>query len=162
MCSRQTLGPAVLGLALLLPAAWPASAAAQQVYKNVSSAKLEQILNDLGISYKKTNGNREGIHFYDYTRNGYKIRLHNYEGKDLWIDALWSDPLTLEDCNRWNVRAKFSRAVLLDNSGKKTVSLENQFDCLGGTTDAFVRQFVVRFDGEVRDFAQFIQNAQAR
>jgi len=158
MYPRRVLGLVVLGLALALPA----PATAQQVFKNVSSQKIEQILGDLGISYKKSNGNREGIHFYDYTRNGFKVRLHNYEGKDLWIDALWSDPLTMEDCNRWNIRAKFSRAVLLNQNNKNTVSLENQYDCLGGCTDAIIRQFVLRFDNEVRDFASFIQNSLPR
>ncbi len=158
MCPRKVLGPVVLGLFLTLAPAAPA----QAVYKNVSSQTVERILGDLGIQYKKSNGNKEGIHFYDYTRNGFKIRLHNYNGQDLWIDALWSDPLTMEDCNRWNVRAKFSRAVLLNNQGKNVVSLENQFDCLGGVTDAIVRQFIVRFDNEVRDFAEFIRNSGAR
>jgi hypothetical protein len=163
MCSRKVLGPAVLGLAALgLALLLPRPATAQQVYKNISSAKLEQILTDLGITYKKSNGNREGIHFYDYTRNNFKIRLHNYDGKDLWIDALWSDPLTMEDCNRWNVKAKFSRAVLLNQNGKNTVSLENQFDVLGGCTDPFVRQFITRFDTEVGNFASFIQSTLPR
>ncbi len=158
MCPRKVLGPVVLGLVL----AFAPDASAQAVYKNVSVQTVERILNELGIQYKKSNGNKEGIHFYDYTRNGFKIRLHNYNGQDLWIDALWSDPLTIEDCNRWNVRAKFSRAVLLNNNGKNVVSLENQFDCLGGVTDAIVRQFIVRFDGEVRDFAEFIRSSGAR
>jgi len=146
------------GFVLLLPLA----AHAQQVYKNVPSDRLEKILADLKIEYKKSQGNNASIHFYDYTRNGFKIRLHNYEGKDLWIDALFSDRMSPEDINRWNVRAKFSRAVLLTNNDKTTVSLENQYDVLGGCTDAIVRQFIVRFDNEVRDFADFIKKTQPR
>ncbi len=80
----------------------------------------------------------------------------------MWIDAVFTDKMSADDANRWNVRAKFSRCVLLNTNDKATVSLENQFDCLGGCTDAIVRQFVVRFDGEVRDFVEFVKNAQAR
>src|SRR5258708_29090037 len=141
MSSLRVLGPvsvaAVMGFA--------ACAHAQQVYRNLASSKLEKILTDLSIDYKKTNGDKDGIHFYDFRGNGYKIRLHNYHGKDLWIDAVFTDQLSAEDVNRWNVRAKFSRCVLLSANDKITVSLENQYDCLGGCTDAIVRQFVVRF-----------------
>jgi hypothetical protein len=148
------LGPVVVGLCLLLPLS--AHAQQAQVFKNVSSDHLERILNEMGIQYKKSFGNKEGIHFYDFTRNGFKIRLHNYNGMDLWIDALFSDPLTIEDCNRWNIRAKFSRCVYLQQNGKNTISLENQYDCLGGCTDAIIRQFILRFDGELKDFSNFV------
>src|SRR3974377_1825978 len=155
-------GTVSIVLALLVAIASPAGG--QQVYKSVTTDKLEKILAELKVDYKKTSGDKANVHFYDFTRNGFKIRLHNYEGKDLWIDALFTDPVAPEDVNRWNVRAKFSRAVLLKdkNAGKTTVSLENQFDCTGGCTDAFVRQFIVRFDGEVRDFAEFVRKTMPR
>lgn len=149
----------VIGLVSLLPA----TASAQEVYKNIGSARLEKILADLNIDFKKTNGNKEGIHHYDFTRNGFKIRLINYEGKDLWIDTSSSDRLSPEDVNRWNVQAKFSRCVLVVNNDRTTLSLENQFDCLGGCTDAIVRQFIVRFDGELNRFSEFLRdNRQPR
>jgi hypothetical protein len=158
MRTQSLLGATALGLILLLPI----SATAQQVYKNVSSDKIERILGDLNIEYKKSKGNKDGIHFYDFTRNGFKVRLHNYNGQDLWIDALFTDPMSPEDANRWNIRAKFSRVVLMDVNGKKTVSLENQFDCAGGCTDPIVRQFVNRFDNEVQTFADYVKNSQPR
>ena len=142
-------------LALLL-AARPGGAQDAEVYKNVSSQRLEKILDGLEIRYKKTPGPKDGIHYYDFTRNNYKIRLHNYNGQDLWIDCLFKDRVALEDVNRWNVRAKFSRAVQVKDGDKVSVSLENQIDCLGGTTDAFIRQFILRFDGEIRDFVNFV------
>ncbi len=152
--------PTVLALALTIAA--PARAQEQPVYKNVSSATLERILGDLKIQYKKTAGDKEGFFYYEFDRNGFRIRLHNYAGKDLWLEALSSDRLSLEDVNRWNQRAKFSRCVLLKNNSKMTVSLESQLDCLGGCTDAIVRQFIQRFDGEVRSFATFVSDTLAR
>jgi hypothetical protein len=144
---------------------FPAAALAQTpqlVYKNVSSETLERILKDINIQYKKSAGNKQGLFYYEYTRNNFTLRLHNYEGKDIWIEALFTDRMSLEDVNRWNVRAKFSRCVLLNSDAKTTVSLENQLDCLGGCTDAILRQFIVRFDSEVRDFADFVKNSQPR
>jgi len=158
--SMIPLRPILFGLALAI--VLPAAAQEQPVYKKVPSATLERVLGDLNIQYKKTAGDREGFFYYQFERNGYRIRLHNYAGKDLWLEALASDRLSLEDVNRWNQRAKFSRCVLLDQNGKKTVSLESQLDCLGGVTDAIVRQFIQRFDGEVRSFAKFVDGALAR
>ncbi len=146
---------------LAIPAAAPAQAQ-QPVYRNVSSDTLERILKDLQITYKKTPGNKQGVFYYEYTHNNYTIRLHNYEGKDLWIEALFADRLPLAEVNGWNIRAKFSRCALLQSGGKTSMSLENQLDCLGGCTDAIVRQFVVRFDHEVRNFADYVKNTQAR
>lgn len=147
------LGP-VLGGLLLLAAAGAAQEA--KVYRNVSTEKLEQILKGLDVDFKKSAGPKAGIHYYDFTRNNFKVRLHNYDGQDLWIDCIFSDKLSLEDVNRWNVKAKFSRAVLVKDGDKSSVSLENQLDCLGGVTDAIVRQFITRFDGEVKNFVQFV------
>jgi hypothetical protein len=153
MSPRMLLGPLVLFAVL----GSPLSAPAQQVYKNVSSEAVERVLRDLGIDHKKTQGKKDTIHNYDYKRNGYNIRLVNYEGKDLWIQAEFTYQLSLDDVNRWNVRAKFSRLVLLQNSTTKQnyVSLETQYDCSAGCTDGIIRQFVNRFDGEIRDFVDF-------
>ena len=127
----------------------------KQVYRNVVPEKLEAILMAMKIDYKKVKGKADGIWFYDFERNDYKIRLHNYQGNDLWIDAHFNDKLPLEEVNKWNVRAKFSRAVQL-TSGKQTVSLESQIDCVGGVTDGIIRQFIQRFDGELMQFSKFL------
>jgi hypothetical protein len=127
---------------------------APKVYRKVSPETLEAILKDLKIDAAKSQGKVDGIHFYDYAKNDFKIRLHNYQGKDLWIDAQFPDKLSLENVNKWNVMAKFSRAVRLKSDGEP-VALEAQLDCLGGTTDAIVRQFIERFDGELIQFSKY-------
>lgn len=95
-----------------------------KVYRNVTADKLESILKDLKITFQKIKGKDEGILFYDFERNNFKIRLHNYHGKDLWIDAHFTDKLKLDEINRWNIQAKFSRAVLLTGTDRSTVSVE--------------------------------------
>ncbi len=127
----------------------------KKVYRLVAPEKLEAILKDMKITYDKTKGKEDGIAFYDYEKAGQKIRLHNYQGKDLWIDAQSTDKMTLDDVNKWNVRAKFSRAVKLKGD-KESVSLEAQLDCIGGVTDGIIRQFIERFDGELAQFSKFI------
>jgi Putative bacterial sensory transduction regulator len=127
-----------------------------KVQRSVSSARLEGILKDMNIKYEKTAGKEEGIHFYDFERNTFRIRLHNYQGKDLWIDVRFNDQMTLKEINEWNIRAKFSRAVLIKEGDKQSTSLEAQIDCLGGITDGMIRQFILRFDGEIKSFVQFL------
>jgi hypothetical protein len=127
----------------------------KKVYRNVSSEKLEAILKDMKLDFKKTKGKADGIWFYDFEKNDYKIRLHNYQGNDLWIDAHFNDKLLPVDVNNWNIRAKFSRAVQL-KEGRQAVSLEAQLDCVGGVSDGIIRQFVNRFDGELAQFSKFL------
>src|SRR6202012_5216017 len=69
----------------------------KKIVHNVTPERVEAILKDLGIEYKKSAGKTEGIQFYDFERNNYKIRLHNYQGKDLWIDAFFSDAMSAEE-----------------------------------------------------------------
>ena len=128
----------------------------EKVYRNVTSDRLEVVLKELGVEYKKVPGKAEGVHAYDFERNNFKVRLYNYQGKDLWVDAFFSDGLTLEEVNQWNSRAKFSRAVLIKANEKPAVSLESQLDCMGGVSDGMVRQFVRRFDGEIAQFVKYL------
>src|SRR4051794_25189351 len=145
-----------LAVALLVVAGLVAGAQEGPVYHEVTTEKLEAILKKLDIDFKKVKGKEEGIHFYDFERNKYKVRLHNYQGKDLWIDAHFSDKADLAEVNQWNVRAKFSRAVLLKGEDPPGLSLESQLDCVGGTSDAIIRQFILRFDGEIAQFVKFL------
>jgi len=152
MCRSKFMLAAVGALAMAVSVG-----SGQEVVRKVTSEKLEGILKEMNITYKKTAGKNDGVFFYDYERNSINIRLHNYNGKDLWIDAVFSDKMTLEEINRWNIRAKFSRAVLIkDANNKETVSLESQIDCQGGITDDIIKLFVNRFDNELAEFRRFI------
>ena len=151
------LFPRVLALALVavcLPAA--AQEKKATVYRNVSTEKIEGILTGMNIDFNKVEGKAKGIWFYDFERNNFKVRLHSYQGKDLWIDVVFTDKISLEEINGWNVRAKFSRAVQVKNNDRTTTSLESQLDCEGGVTDGMIRQFILRFDGEIKTFVQYL------
>jgi len=147
----------LLALLTLNPSLFGQAPVQDKVQRSVSSAKLERILADMKIKYeKKSNAKSEGVHFYDFERGNFKVRLHNYNGRDLWLDVQFTDKITPEEVNQWNVRAKFSRAVLIKDGAKQSTSLETQIDCEGGITDGMIRQFIVRFDGEVKSFVQFL------
>jgi hypothetical protein len=148
-------GLAVFGFILLLPAAAPAQ---ERVFKTVSGNLLEQLLSGMNIQYRKSKGSRDGISLYDYTnRDNHNIRLQNFDGKDLWIEYDLNGGASLDEVNSWNVRAKFSRAVLVRDKNRTHVSLEFQLDCLGGVTEGMIRQLINRFDGEIRDFHKHLK-----
>ena len=139
---------------------WCAVAAGQSravVHQSVSNDKLETILKDLGAQYQKEAGKKEGFFTYRFERRGYKVRLDNYGGADLWIEADFSDKASPDFVNRWNMRAMFSRAVLVKSGTRPMISLESQIDCSLGVTDGMVRQFIERFDTEIGSFVRFLK-----
>ncbi|MCS7046005.1 MAG: YbjN domain-containing protein [Gemmataceae bacterium] len=156
MLRTDRLVVSLAGLTLTACAATAQEPAKTKVARHVPSEKLEAILRDMGIKYEKSSGKDKGIDYYDFQRHDVKVRLHNYHGKDLWLDVPFTDQLSLEDVNAWNMRSKFSRAVQLTNGPRTITSLEAQLDCLGGVTDAMIRQFIKRFDSEIQAFVQFL------
>jgi molybdenum cofactor biosynthesis enzyme MoaA len=143
-----------LSLCLLVPMVGRSQ---NKVYNNVSNETVEKVLKSLELKFDK--GERKvkdnAVAYYDFKRDEISYRLFNY-GSDLWIETPIEQKLKLEDINRWNAQAKFSRAVLIDQKDKASISLEAQIDCLGGVTDAVIKQFVTRFDEETKKFVQFV------
>jgi hypothetical protein len=152
---RLSLCASMTGLALVLA---PAAVEGQKVkvFRILSNEHLEKILKEAEIDFKKVPAKEEGVTFYDYERGSYKLRLHSYAGRDLWLESIFpmAPPETL---NRWNQRTKFSRAVLVKEDEGDSTSLEVQLDCTGGVTDGMLLRFLRRFDGEVQAFAKFIK-----
>lgn len=148
--------PGALTIGLL--AVWlagQASAEKQKVHRNVASEHLEGILKELDIPFKKSTGKTEGIVFYDFEKNKVKFRLHNYNGNDLWIDAVYRG-VPLEHVNRWNRKTLSSRAVLFKGEKLSSTYLECQLDCQGGATDGMIRRFIQRFEVDAEAFDKFI------
>lgn len=126
-----------------------------KVHPRVTPEMLEGVLKGLELTFKKET-EKEGVHGYVFQRGDTRIRLVNYDGGDLWIEVVFDKKLPLERVNEWNATAKYSRCVLLDNEAKSTTSLEMQLDCINGVTEGMVRQFLVRFGGELKEFVKFI------
>jgi Putative bacterial sensory transduction regulator len=142
-----------LTLCLLLPeSGWSQN----KVYRNVSNDAVEKILQSLELKYQKDERKDKDsvVMFFDFTRDNQAFRLYNYR-TDLWIECTFEKKLKPEDINRWNSEAKFSRLVLIEQKDKTILSLESQIDCLGGVTDAVIKQYINRFNEEAKKFAKF-------
>ena len=137
---------------LLVPAAGEGQK--EKVFRNISGKHLETILKEMDISFKKIPGKKDGIFFYDFERGKLKLRLHNYQGSDLWIDAIFPK-VSLENINAWNQKTRFSRAVLFKDDDRDSTSLEAQLDCVGGVTEGMIRRFISRFEEDVQAFSKY-------
>lgn len=126
-----------------------------RVMPKVTAEALEGVLKSLELMYKKET-EKDKVDAYTFQRGDTKIRLVNYGGEDLWIEAVFDKKITLPQANQWNTEAKYTRCVLLENDGKFTASFEMQLDCSRGVTDGMMRQFLIRFGGELKEFQKFI------
>lgn len=127
-----------------------------QLFSPVTNQKLEAILKSLSIEYEKNELKNEQGFYYDFESNNFKIRLVNFAGKDLMIDAHFKK-IPLEDLNKWNLDKKFIRAVYYNARGTEYSALESNLDCEIGTTDGILRNFIVGFQEDVKQFAKYVQ-----
>jgi hypothetical protein len=130
--------------------------AQSKVYRSVSDGTVEKILQSLEVKYAKEERKHKDatIMFFDFKRGDHSFRLYNYQS-DLWIECTYERAMKAEEINRWNADAKFSRLVMIEQKDKTILSLESQLDCLGGVTDALIRQYINRFEEEAKRFAKF-------
>jgi Putative bacterial sensory transduction regulator len=134
----------------------------EETFKNVASDRLERILRDLNIDFRKTPDRKtNNIFYYDFERNNFKIRLTNFGGQDLMIDCAYA-AAPLAKVNQWNIKRTYVRAVFYpgSNNTKPVTTLESNLDCLGGTTDGIIRYFISSFDGEVKAFDEFLRESK--
>jgi hypothetical protein len=129
----------------------PAVAPAQEVFKEVSAQRLEGILGNMGIQYKKFDAGN-GVTYYDFTSKNLILRLTNFNGKDLMID-IYLPAIDTKAVNDWNMKAKFSRVYLRkDAKGKDSVVLASNLDVTGGVTEDTIKHFIRGFDKEIAAF----------
>lgn len=136
----------------------PSSAMPQaKITRTATNEMVEKVLLGLEIKYQKAERKDKDavVSYYDFKRGEQSYRLYNYVN-DLWIESIFEKQIKIEEVNLWNSQAKFTRLVQIDMKDKTSLSLESQLDCLGGVTEAGVRQFVNRFDREANDFSKFI------
>lgn len=145
---------------LLLFLVGVAHAQEEKIYKKLTSDETEGLLKKFAIDFKKADSNTPGTYFYDFKRQKFEVRLYHFEGKDLMLDSVFQK-MPIERVNEWNIRAKFSRACLQKNPKGDYVTLESNFDLVGGVTEGAIKQFILSFDEELKTFAAFFGESAA-
>ena len=87
---------------------------------------------------------------------GHAVQPLRLQAIERLIDAHFKK-VSLEDINRWNVEKKFIRAVYYNVKGTEYSVLEMNLDCEVGTTDGILRNFIVGFHEDVKQFAKYVQ-----
>ncbi len=120
------------------------------------------MLSSLRIEFKKSDhAAQSGVHYYDFKRGSFNLRLTYYNGKDLMLDNQFNRGVPLEKLNDWNKKAKFSRASLHQDKQGPFLMLEYNLDLVGGVTRGAIREYLAQFDKECAGFERFLATAAA-
>jgi hypothetical protein len=128
----------------------------EQVVRNLTPEKLEKFLQGQKLQFKKEAVPKEDIFYFTFTRGKFEVRLTSFAGKDLMLDCMFK-AMTLDKINRWNIDAKFSRVSLHKDANNVPYSvLEYNLDLSGGVTLDALKQYLVRYDEELKNFDTYV------
>ncbi len=135
-----------------------AQAQNDKIYRGLSPAEAEFLLKELKVEFKSSSSKKGDEHYFDFTRNSYRIRLAHYSRDELMLDCVFRGA-PIEKVNQWNTFTRVCRASYhKDPTGEFTI-LEYGLDTSGGVTAGAIKQFISRFDDELKKFDKFIGNA---
>jgi hypothetical protein len=126
-----------------------------RVFRALAPVEAEKLLRGLKIDFKKSSSKKGDQQFFDFQRQNYRIRLTQFSPQDLLLDCVFRS-LPIDKVNEWNTMTKLSRAsVHKDASGDFTL-LEYGLDLSGGATDGTIKQYIARFEDELKKYDEFI------
>ena len=112
----------------------PALAAAQTIYETITPAKLEVIMDDMGLDVNKDDDS------VDWNINGHNVVVFvGPNNESIQFYCYWRDEVTRSKINDWNRTTRFSRAYL-DGDGDPVLELD--LDIVGGVTEARIQDFI--------------------
>jgi primary-amine oxidase len=145
------LGIGGLALAFIPAAPIPGQNPGAAAPGKISTTSVEGALTDLRIRYQKRALAGPGQLAYVLDWNGRPVTLFYFNGDALMLQHARAR-VPVEKVNDWNVKAVFSRAY----NGPKDSLLELALDGKAGATSAMIKQFLGRFDEELRNFTAFL------
>ena len=150
--SSRTIVPALVIFVLVTPALY---AQDDKVFRALAPDATEKLLTDLKIEYKKTSSKKGDEHYFDFARNNFRIRLTQFTADEFMLDCVFRN-LPGDKVNDWNSLTRFARvSAHKDTTGDFTL-MEYGLDISGGATVGTIKQFIVRFDEELRKFDKFV------
>ena len=126
-----------------------------KVFRSLTPEATEKLLQEFKIEFKKTSSKKGDEHYYDFMREGFRVRLSYFSPQEMMLDCVFRG-LSIEKVNAWNASTRLSRATFhKDVSGDFTI-LEYGLDISGGATAGTMKQFVVRFDEELKKYDKLV------
>jgi hypothetical protein len=129
-----------------------------KVIRSIAPEATEKLLQDMKVEFKKSSSKKGDEHYFDFTRNGYKVRLTQYSPEDMMLDCVFRGA-PIEKVNQWNTYTRLSRASYHKDASGEFCILEYGLDLSGGVSTGAVKQLITRFDEELKKFDKFLGNA---
>lgn len=135
-----------------------AGAQDDKVFKSLTPEATEKILQDMKVAFKKTSSKKGDEHYYDFTRDNFRIRLTWFSAQEFMLDCVFRG-IPLDRVNQWNTSTRVSRANWHKDASGELSILEYGLDISGGATAGTLKQFVARFDDELKKYDKFVLGA---
>jgi hypothetical protein len=115
----------------------------------------EKTLQGMKIDFKKSSSKKGDQQYFDFQRGTFRVRLTQFPTQELMLDCVFRG-IPLDKVNEWNTITKLSRvAVHKDATGEFTI-LEYGLDLTGGVTEGILKQYITRFEDELKKYDGFI------
>lgn len=126
-----------------------------KVFRSITPAATEKLLESLKIEFKKSSSKKGDEHYYDFTRNSFKIRLNYFSAQELMLDCIFRG-MSIDKINQWNSTTKLTRCSSHKDSNGDFSLLEYGLDLSGGVTEGTIKQFILRFDDELKKYDKYL------
>jgi hypothetical protein len=151
----RIIAPALFIFIALLPRA---QAQDDKVFRTLTPEATGKILEDFKVEFQKSVSKKGDEHYFEFTRNNYKIRLTLLSADEMLLDCVFRGA-PIEKVNQWNTFTRVTRASYHKTSSGDITMLEYGLDLSGGVTAGTVKQFIVRYDEELKKFDKYLGNA---
>ncbi|MFO0865383.1 MAG: YbjN domain-containing protein [Gemmataceae bacterium] len=133
-----------------------ASLGDDDLFQGAVAERLENVFKGQAILFKKQEIPQKKVAVYELTIGKIPIRLINFGGKDLILESKYAK-IPAEAANQYNLDRKFVRVVNSSAKGSESTSLEAYLDCEAGTTEAILRRYILAYEEETREFADYVR-----
>lgn len=126
-----------------------------KVFRAITPDAAESILKDMKIEYVKSSAKKGEEHYYDFKRDNFKVRLTWFSSTELMLDCVFRG-VPIEKVNGWNSSTRLSRASHHKDGSNELTILEYGLDISGGATVGTIKQFILRFDDELKKYDKLV------
>jgi hypothetical protein len=116
------------------------------------------MLQDLKIDFKKSTSKKGDEHYFEFIREGFRIRLTQFSPTELKLDCVFRG-IRLVKVYEWNFSARFGKVAHYQDASGEITLLDYSLDVSGGVTAGAFKQFIVRFDDELKKYDKYVNGS---
>ena len=132
----------------------------EKIFRALTPEATEKLLQELKLEFNKSVSKKGDEHYFEFKREKFRIRLTQYPSQELKLDCVFRG-VPLDMVNLWNTGARYSRATLHKDGATDITLLEYALDISGGATAGTIKQFVQRFDEDLKKYDKYVSGNAA-